>query len=97
MNIDKIINKNLEEENKVLKKLIKTLLRDYIGDLCFISNKKLELGLGDCFNKFLEILLKQRINELDPDYSKLLDDRGVDPTFYKELLCKLKDPIKKLK
>ena len=93
MDIDKILNDNMKKENKLLKKLIKKLLVGHIGDLCFISNKKLELGFSDDFKQFLEALLDPRINELDKDYIKLLDRRGVDFDFYKDLLSKLESPI----
>ena len=92
----------MEKENKFLKELVKALLLGHIGSLGIISNKSLELELGDCeFKRFLKRFLDQQINNLeqinnlDKHYEQLIDDeRKVPDSFYKDLFDDLKNPIK---
>ncbi len=98
VNIEKILNQKLEQDNKLLRKLVKVLLRDYVGDLCFMSNKSLELELQDCnFKTFLKSFLRQTIDRLDQHYEKVITDKKMPDSFYEELFKELKNPIKTIK
>jgi hypothetical protein len=97
LNIEKVLNQQLTEENNLLRKLVKVLLRDFIGDLCFTSNKSKELALQEGeFKEFLKIFLNPTIDRLDKHYSKLLTDNQIPFSVYEDLFNELKNPVKEL-
>lgn len=90
-NMSKRIN-----ENQILRDLAKILLRDYVGDLCFLSNKSLELDSEE-YGKFIKEFATYKVNELDKYYDGLVSKEGEQPIdFYIKMFEELKDPIKSI-
>ena len=85
---------NRINENQIMRDLAKVLLRDYVGDLCYMSNKSLELTKEE-YKDWAKSFLKNRIEKLDIYYDDLINSEEEQPAvFFYRMLQEFKDPIK---
>lgn len=83
----------MKDENLVLKKLIKTLLIDYVGTLCFLHNKSHEYPKSK-YGSFVKNILSQKIKELDTYYKNIVSEEKEEMEIYKKLVKLLDVEVK---
>lgn len=88
--------KDRTNENQILRDLVKALIRNHVGLMCFMHNRSYSYP-NSKYKTFAKSVLSESIEELKEQFDILMHEGDQPIAFYQDLLEELDLDIKSIK